>query len=405
MRAAIAVLTLPLAAATFHKDVLPILQKRCQACHRPGEMAPMPLATYRDARPWAKAIREAVLTHKMPPWFAESGSLRFENDPRLSREEIAAIDEWARAGAPEGDPREAPPPAPWTPGWNIPATDLTVVMPEAVRVPAGGRPDYQLVILPLGLAEDRWVEAAEIRPGQRPVIHHVVAYIREPASGWLRDAPLRKPFARPGVTTSDILAIYAPGQPVMRTPPRMAKMIPAGADLVLQIHYTPNGRAVEDRTSLGIVWARQSPEKRVLTLQLATTDIRIPPGARNHAVAVSGTMPNDCLLLSLFPHMHLRGSAFEYAITGAGGRVETLLRVAPYDFYWQLSYRLAEPRLLPKGTRLRATAWYDNSSNNPRNPDPSAEVTYGEQSDEEMMTGFFDVAVPAAVDKKKFFER
>ncbi|MGH9674347.1 MAG: thiol-disulfide isomerase, partial [Bryobacteraceae bacterium] len=239
-------------AATFHKDVLPILQKRCQPCHRPGEIAPMPLLTYRDVRPWAKAIREAVLTRKMPPWFAASETLRFENDPRLAPAEIATIDVWVRAGAPAGDARDGPAVA-WTRGWNITTPDRVITMPEPVPVPARGRLDYQFVILPLGLAADRWVQAAEIRPGARAQVHHVVAYVREPASGWLRDQPAGRPFARPGPTTSDILAIYAPGQPAMQLASGSAKLIPAGSDVVLQIHYTPNGRAAADRTSIGLV--------------------------------------------------------------------------------------------------------------------------------------------------------
>lgn len=397
---------LPLQAATFYKDVLPILQKRCQSCHRPGEVAPMAFLTYEQVRPWARAIRQAVLRKKMPPWFAESTSVRFENDARLSAEEVAVLVEWADQKAPAGDIRDAPPAVHWTSGWNIPKPDLSVKMPVAVTVPVREEIDYQFIILPLNLKEDRWVQAAEIRPGERSVVHHAVVYVREKDDPWLRDASPGKPFVRPGVTRNDILAIYAPGQPAMVTPPGMAKKIPAGADLVLQMHYTPNGKtAVQDRTTIGIVWAKEPPEKRVLTLQLATTDFRIPPGEPNHRVSVSGTMPNDALLLSLFPHLHLRGKAFEYAIVKPGGVYETLLRVAPYDFFWQLNYRLAEPRLLLKGTRLLCTAWYDNSPNNPRNPDPEAEVTYGEQSDDEMMVGFFDVAVPANVDKASFFIR
>lgn len=394
-----------LLGATFYGEVLPVLQRRCQSCHRPGEAAPMPLLTYQEARPWAKAIRQAVLSRRMPPWFAAYSSVPLENNPSLSADEIRVIDEWASHGAPAGDPKIAPPPPAFTEGWNIPQPDLTVRMPAPVAVPAREELDYQFVILPLGLHEDRWVQAAEIRPGVRGIVHHAVAYIREPGSDWLRGAAPGKPFSQPGVTRSDILAIYAPGQPAMRCPPGMAKKIPAGSDLVLQMHYTPNGAAVEDRTSVGIVFAGSPPQKRVLTLQLGTTAFRIPAGDRDYRVSVSGTLPNEALLLSLFPHMHLRGKAFEYSIAAPGGRYETLLRVAPYDFYWQLDYRLAQPRLLPKGTRLVCTAWYDNSPGNPRNPDPGEDVVYGEQSRDEMMVGFFDVAVPAGVDKFQFFVR
>jgi hypothetical protein len=185
----------------------------------------------------------------------------------------------------------------------------------------------------------------------------------------------------------------------------MAKFIPAGSDLVLQIHYTPAGRTLDDRTAIALEWADQPPERRVLTLQIATTEFHIPPGDPSYRVTASGTLPNDCLLLSLFPHLHLRGKAFQYDVVEPGGRLETLLRVEPYHFNWQLDYRLAQPLPLRKGARLHATAWYDNSPNNPRNPDPRAEVTYGEQSRDEMMVGFFDVAAPVHMDKRRFFER
>ncbi len=396
---------IPAHAETFYKDVLPILQQHCQSCHRPGAIAPMPLLSFKDTKPWAKAMREAVLHKRMPPWFAESGSVRLADDPKLTPKEIATLNGWVLSGAPEGDLKDAPAPIQWTRGWNIRTPNLVLTMPDAVRVPARGELHYQFVILPLQTTEDRWVEAVEIRPGQRGIVHHLVTYIREPGSTWLRDAPVGKPFVRPGVTTSDILAIYAPGQQPAICPPGMAKRIPAGSDIVLQIHYTPNGRSVEDRTSVGLVWAKEPPSKRVLTLQIATTDFRIPAGESNHRVTAYGTLPNDCLLLSLFPHMHLRGKAFEYAIVEPGGVVETLLRVAPYEFAWQLSYRLAEPKLLRKGTRLQCTAWYDNSPNNPRNPDPTVDVAYGEHSRDEMMVGFFEVAVPAWMDKAAFFVR
>jgi hypothetical protein len=278
-------------------------------------------------------------------------------------------------------------------------------MPEPFIVPARDETDYQYVILPLNSKEDRWVNHAEIRPGARSAVHHAVAYIREPAGTWLRNRPVGKPFPHGGATKSDILAIYTPGQQPMTCPPGMAKRIPAGSDIVLQMHYTPTGKPVADRTSVGMVFLREKPARRVLTLQIDTTDFRIPPGESNHRVSASGTLPHDALLLSLFPHLHLRGKAAEYEIVEPGGRIETLLRVAPYDFYWQLNYVLAQPRLLSAGTRLRVTAWYDNSPNNPRNPDPAAEVVYGERSSDEMMIGFFDVAVDPALDKPAFFRR
>ncbi|MBL8231735.1 MAG: thiol-disulfide isomerase [Bryobacterales bacterium] len=361
----------------------------------------MPLVTYAQVRPWAKAIREAVLRRRMPPWFAESGSAKLANDPRLSEHEIAQIDAWVNAGAPVGERTSAMPASPN----QDTVYDIEWVMPQPVRVPASGELPYQFVILPQKIDRERWARAIEIRPGVRSVVHHVVAYIREPESGWMRDAPTGMPFARPGVTTADILAVYAPGQPPSTFPPGMAKRIPAGSGIVLQIHYTPDGRAHTDRTAIRIQWATEPPSKEVLTLQIATTNFRIPAYERSHRVSAYGTMPNDSLLLSFFPHMHKRGAAFEYAMVRDGGQIDTLLRVSPYDFHWQLNYRLGEPLPLKKGTRLMCTAWYDNSANNPRNPDPSADVTYGEQSDSEMMVGFFDVAVPRGTSKQQFFVR
>jgi len=393
-----------LAPVTFHKDVEPVLQKQCQPCHRPGEIATMPLLTYTQARPWAKAMREAVLLKKMPPWGAAEGG-PFANDSRLTPREIEIIESWAKAGAPEGLKRDAPAPVQWTPGWNIGTPDSVIEMAEPFDVPATGSVDYQFVILPLGLSGDRWVSAAEIRPGARDAVHHIVAYLREPGSEWLKEAPRGKAFRAHGVTRNDILSIYTPGQQPFIAPAGMAKLIRAGSELVLQFHYTPNGTAVRDRTRVGLRFAGETPQKRIHTLQLGTTEFVIPPQEANHRVSVSGTLPNDSLLLSLFPHMHLRGKAFEYEIVAEGGRVETLLRVAPYRFNWQMNYILATPRLLKKGTRLRCTAWYDNSANNPWNPDPSQEVRYGEQSWEEMMIGFFDVAVDVGVDKPAFFVR
>ena len=207
-------------------------------------------------------------------------------------------------------------------------------------------------------------------------------------------------------TTSDLLLVYAPGSSPDNWPEGMAKYIPAHSDLIFQMHYTTNGRPATDPTSLGVRFARTPPAKRVLTLQLANDSDRIPipPNASNYRVAVEGTLPNDAELLSFFPHMHLRGKKFEYNIGHADGTQETLLRVN-YDFYWQLSYRLSGPRFLPAGTKLEAIARYDNSRNNPHNPDPDSPVQWGDQTYNEMMVGFFDVAVPADMDKEKFFVR
>jgi hypothetical protein len=398
-------------AATFYKDVLPILQQRCQTCHRAGEIGPMPLITYAQARPWAKAIREAVTLRRMPPWFADPHFGQFANDPTLSGDEIATVQAWVDAGSPAGTESDAPRPIKWPAGSAIPSPDLATGMKQPFTVHANASIDYQYIILSPGFPVDRWVNAVEIRPGDRSVVHHAVLYVREPGSAWLRDVPAGVMYAPPpnerraAETTSDILAIYTPGAPIMLCPEGMAKKIPAGSDLVLQMHYTSKRTTAKDRTEVRMLFAKEPPAARVLTLQMSNYDLRIPPGARNYRVSVSGTVPRDALLLSMFPHMHLRGSGFEYQELGMHGRVDTLLKVDRYNFYWQLTYQLKTPRPLRAGTTLLWTAYFDNSANNPLNPDPSAEVTWGEQSQEEMMVGFFDVAVPPEIDKPAFFVR
>jgi hypothetical protein len=401
---AAALLALPVMAqqVTFYRDVLPILQSRCQECHRQGQMAPMVFSTYQQTRPWAKAIREAVLTRKMPPWFADPCCGKFANDRSLTAAERETLARWADSGAPQGRESDAPPLKHWPEGWNIgtsnTAPDAVIEMPRAFRVPKTGTVEYQYFIAATGFTQDRWVQSVEVRPSARAVVHHAVVYIREPGDTWTR-----------GPTKADILAVYAPGSAPDVYPAGMAKLVKAGSDLVFEIHYTPSGKAVEDRVKVGMVFAATPPAKRVLTLQMDDEKFLIPAGDRDFRVSVWGTLPNDALLLGFFPHMHLRGTAFEYTRLlddiNNYGLPETLLRVKPYDFYWQLYYRLAEPMPLKKGTRLNWIATYDNSAANPRNPDPAADVRYGHQSWDEMMVGFFDVAVDASVDKPAFFVR
>jgi len=405
-------------APMFHRDVLPVLQEHCQSCHRPGEIAAsLSFVSYEETRQWAAGIRDAVRSRAMPPWFADPCCGHFSNDPSLSSEEISTLVKWADAGAPAGDPREAPAPRNWTKGWNISPPDVVIEMPKAVSIPAQGDVEYTYEIVPTNFAEDKWVQLSELRPSSREHVHHAVVYIRPPGSEWLRGAPVGVPFTASSLgdahlqhqaheTKSDMLLVYAPGSSPDQWPDGMAKFVAAHSDLVFQMHYTTNGHAGADQTSIGMVFAKNTPKQRVLTLQLANDHdtIPIPPGAENYRVEVHGTLPNDCTLLSFFPHMHLRGKRFEYNLVHADKSVETLLRVN-YDFYWQLSYRLAEPRFLKAGTKLQAIAWYDNSQRNRHNPDPEAAVQWGDQTYNEMMVGFFDVAVPANMDKAQFFVR
>lgn len=389
------VFVLPLAASpSFYRDILPVFQNRCQECHRSGEMAPMPLATYNQARPWAKSIREMVRARTMPPWFADPCCGKFSNDRSLSKAEIDLITGWVDAGAPPGDPKDAPPTRNWNTSWNLGAPDAVFAMPQPFHVPASGSLDYQRFVVPTGFTEDRWIQAVEVRPGARAVVHHVVVYIREKGQNWLH-----------GQTKADILQVFAPGTAPERWPEGMAKLIPAGADLIFEIHYTPTGKPAIDQTKVAVIFAASKPEKRVLTLQISNDRFEIPAGESDYRVTAWGSLPNDALLLSFFPHMHLRGKAFEFTRILDNGLPEVLLRVPHYNFYWQLSYRLATPIALKKGTKLVWNAWFDNSPNNKLNPDPAADVHYGEQSDSEMMIGFFDVAVDANVDKNRFFIR
>jgi mono/diheme cytochrome c family protein len=411
----------PASSPTFYRDVAPILERHCQSCHRPQGIGPFRLLTYEDASSWAEQISDAVARKQMPPWFADPCCGHFSDDPSLTPNEVSTIVRWAESHAPAGNPHDAPPAPEWVPGWNIALPDVVLTMPEPVEIPLHGDVEYTYEIVPTGFTEGKWIQMSEIRPSDPQHVHHAVVYIRPPESKWLRAAPLGVPFSASSLadrhleheahaTDSDMLLVYAPGSSPDRWPDGMAKFVPAHSDLVFQMHYTTNGRSGRDATRVGMVLAKTPTRQRVLTLQLANEhdQVPIPPGAENYRVEVHGTLPHDALLLSFFPHMHLRGKKFEYDIVhhlpSGATTLETLLRVN-YDFYWQLSYRLAEPRLLPAGTELRATAWYDNSRKNAHNPDPDSPVSWGDQTYNEMMVGFFDVAVPASMDKWSFFLR
>ena len=410
---------LPLGAAvTFHKDVVPILQARCQSCHRPGEAAPISFLTYQSTRPWAKAIRQAVLQRRMPPWSAEPGIAHLRNDPTLTKQQLETLVAWADSGAAEGDSKDAPPPREFIEGWNLGRPDVVFEMPVDYEVPATGKIDYTFVILPTNLKRDRWVQASEARPGNRAVVHHAVAWVRTPESKWLRDYPVGVPFVakpRPGTSkrTSDgdrtlegsihdeRIANYAPGRNAWIFPPGQAMLLKAGSDIVFQLHYTTNGKPARDRSRIGFVFAKEPPAKRVFNFGLGNAGFVIPPGAPAHRVEGRETLLQDIELLSFNPHMHLRGKAMEYRAVYPSGQTEVLMRVPRYDFRWQHSYELAAPKRLPKGTRLEVTATYDNSPNNPDNPDPKAEVRWGDQSWEEMMVGFVNMAIPRDLDLAK----
>src|ERR1700739_2847483 len=338
---------------TFYKDVLPILQGHCQVCHRAGGIAPMALETYEDTRRYAGAIGAAAEKRTMPPWFAEKGIEKFSNDPSLNEGTIRVLAGGAKENGPAGNPVDAPADRKWTGRWTIPAPEMTVTMTEGVKIPAAGEVDYTYEIVPTNFTDGRWVRTSEILPGMPENVHHAVVYVRPPGSPWLRHAPVGKAFTASMLTTeedrkdamwtdSDILLVYAPGSTPDNWPEDMAKYIPAGSDLVFQMHYTTNGKAGTDVTRVGLIFSKEPPKQRVLTLQLTNDHFVIPPGAPDYRVEARGTLPNDAALLNFFAPMHRRGKRFEYNIVGKDKRIETLLRVN-YHFHWQMSYRLAEP--------------------------------------------------------------
>jgi hypothetical protein len=404
---------------TFHKDVLPVLRKNCQTCHRPGEAAPMAFLTYKETRPWAKAIRDAVMSGKMPPWNAQPGvGKRFHNDRTMTAQDKRILKDWAESGAPEGDAADAPPAMPFVEGWIMGKPDQVWQLPEAYTVPAAGTIEYTYYIIPNAFPHDTWIASAEIRPDARPVVHHVIAYARPPGSTWLATHEARKFFVPAERKTGNQtppdgkpsqwrqwIAGYAPGVRPPAPVPGGARLIPAGSDLVFELHYTASGKQMEDRSSVGVILAKSKPERRILTSVVVNTGFKIPPGADNHRVDASVTLAEPVTLLSVTPHMHLRGKAFEYRAVYPTGESELLVRVPRYDFNWQISYEFEYPLHLPKGTRIECTAHYDNSANNRFNPDPSKEVKWGDQSWEEMMAGFLELSLSIGQDPDAIYER
>jgi len=371
------------------------------------------MLTYEEARPWAAAIRQAVKTRKMPPWFADAHYGKFSNATALTQEEIDTIAAWVEAGAPKGDPKDMPPPANFLEGWQIGKPDLVFELPRPFEVPASGVIDYQHVIVPTGFTKDTWVQAAEVRPTDRAVVHHIIAFIREPKSNWFKGQKAGEFFIAPQVKTkeepdtsalpSDFLVGYAPGQPAEILRPGQAKLIKAGSDIIFQVHYTPNGKPISDRTKLGLVLAKEPPRERALTLSATNGTFKIPPGDPNYRVDATFEVRTPVKLSGLHPHMHGRGKDFLYRVVYPNGESRVLLSVPHYNWHWQNWYNLEEPVLLPKGTKIECTAHFDNSPNNPDNADPTKEVAWGEQSWDEMMVGFFNLVFDAKLPVQELF--
>ena len=364
---------------TYASDVAPIFQEKCQSCHRPGQVAPFSLLTYDEVRRWAKPIREAVESRRMPPWHADPRVGHFLNDRSLTPRQRATLLAWIDQGTPLGDPKELPPKRTFPNGWAIGSPDLILTMAKPYEVVAEGVLSYQRFRVATGFTEDHWIQAAEAQPGNRAVVHHICVFLADdrPKQDRLSDEYRE-------------LVCYAPGDLPSIFPPGTAKHLPAGATLDIEVHYTPIGTVQHDQSSVGLVFARSPIHRRAFTKGISQKDFTLPPGAANHAVRSSYHFANDARLLSLMPHMHLRGKDFRYTATYPDGRTEVLLSVPAYDFGWQSVYRLTEPKPMPAGTRIDCLAHFDNSESNPANPDPSVAVRWGEQTFDEMMIGFID---------------
>jgi peroxiredoxin len=369
---------------TFSKHIARILQNNCQECHRPGQIGPMSLISHDDATGWAESIKEVVSERRMPPWFADPKYGKFSNDRRLPQQDYDTLMAWIDQGCPKGDEKDLPPPRQFADGWRIGKPDLVVTMPEEFEVPArapkGGIP-YQNFFVDPQLTEDHWVERAEAKAGSPEVVHHVAVFILPPGKRFFQNDP-----------TIQTLAGSAPGDLPMIMPKDTAKRIPAGSKLIIQLHYTPNGKAQKDRSSVALKFAQQPPRLENRSIPACNPLFRIPAGAENHQVESSFILPKDGWIINFMPHMHLRGKDFLYEAIYPDGKTETLLSVPKYNFNWQSVYRLAEPKPVPKGTRIHCVAHFDNSAKNPNNPDPNKAAFWGDQTWEEMMIGWFDLA-------------
>jgi hypothetical protein len=414
------------AEVTFDRDVAPILYKHCAGCHHANDIAPMSLLTYKEARPWAAAIREAVLTRKMPPWKADPSIGKWSNDPSLSQHEIEIIKAWTEGAKLEGDPKDLPPMPVFTEGWHIGKPDLVISIPEH-KLEAKGPDEYSYVNVPTHFTEDKWVVAAELRPGNRKVVHHAHVFVVEPEKKkaanappdpakeygkWLRITEGTISWVRPDAPVIDdgcvvddnglfpgskqgdlgsLISSYLPGREADVYPEGTARKIPAGATLNFQIHYShATGKPEVDTTSVGLIFAKTPPRQVARRIDLSNHMFLIPAGAPDQVVTECHTFHKDMYITSLTPHMHLRGKAMRMNVTYPDGRTETLLYVPHYNFNWQITYRAAKPIFIPKGTRLAIIAEFDNSPNNPLNPDPTKTIRWGSASETEMMDGWIE---------------
>jgi mono/diheme cytochrome c family protein len=390
-------------SVTFNKQVLPILQKTCQSCHRPGEIAPMSFLTYQEVRPWAKGIKAAVVKRQMPPWFADPAYGHFANDKRLTDAEIATLSAWVDGGAVEGDAKDKPAPITFHDGWNI-APDMIIEMPKDFNVPATGTVTYKNILVRVNFPEDVWVVAAEMRPGNPQVLHHGRVLIRPPASDFMKDAVPGEAYETTGIGMQETLGKFNPGLgPQDFNQFESAKFVPKGSDLVFNLHYTAIGKAATDRSRVGLVFAKTSPRLRYVMHNGPTAaNLAIPPGDGNAEIVSEMTTNVEMKLVYVQPHMHLRGKDYELRLVYPTGKTETVFK-AKWDFNWQMGYDLEEPKSLPKGTRIIGVAHFDNSAANKFNPDPNTTVYWGDQNWDEMQNCFVGVLIDPKIDAASLF--
>jgi len=386
------------AIPTFSKDVAPILYKNCTSCHRPGEIAPMSLLTYEDARPHAKGIRDEVSKGQMPPWHADAPEGTFLNERRLTEAEKETLYRWAANGAPKGDAKDLPPLPRYEEGWSIGKPDVVLEMQEDYKVPADGTIEYEYFYIPTGFTDAKFVQAIEVRPGNRSVVHHVLVNYKakpdmqrtpvlklNPEQSRLPERPPgQRPPNRADRLPSRLLATYAPGTNPQVFRPGTALRLEPGGTIELQIHYTANGTATTDRTRIGLIFSQEASPREVRPSQFLNATLLLPAGSPDTAVTADVEFQQDTTLWGIFPHTHLRGTKWDYQLVLPDGTKKTVLSVPKYDFNWQTYYMFKEPLQVPKGSRIVSTAWYDNSAGNKSNPDPKTDVKWGDQTWEEM---------------------
>jgi hypothetical protein len=375
------------APVTFTKDVAPILYKSCVECHRPTMFAPMSLLTYDEARPYARSIKQRVVGRIMPPWGADPAHGEFKNDPRLSQAEIDTIAAWVDGGAVKGNDADLPKAPQFAEGWTIGKPDAVFTMEEEYDIPATGVIPYQYLRVPTHLTEDKWIQAIEIRPSANAQVHHVLAYTQ----------PAGQPINQGGALGPTNIGGVTPNKPGITFEPGVARLLRGNSDLIMQMHYTTNGKPSKDRTRIGVIYAKQPPTKLQAGGMVLQPRFVIPAYDGNAEVKGTTKLERDTVMTSLTPHMHVRGKDMTYIAHYPDGTDEILLSVPKYDFNWQISYELKTPKVLPKGTIVEVIAHYDNSAANKFNPDPSKDVKWGDQTFEEMMIGFWSTVVPVPV--------